>query len=385
MSNITYFQVIREQPNPFNTRANMVDHAKSRGIKAAARDFSCSRNTVRKWLRRSSKGGLNALNSLSRRPRHCPFKTPAGEEKEILRLRDDLKKIGAERMVREFGIKRSPSTVYRIFKRNKRIHSRWKKYKKKNDLRELKAKLKAFELIQIDIKDLNDIPNYYQYSRGKRLPRYQFTARDVKSGALFFSFAHSKDSTNASIFCAYLMEHLKRFGIDVSKIRIQTDNDGAFVGNWRPGSSSPFKNLIKEIYKAVHSRIPPSAPTYNSDVETSHARIEQEFYDIEEFDTRNILFSKALSYQIYFNLIRQNKHKKLKSPLKIVEEEIGSIDPYLLVLQPVILEYHFDLYRSLVDPGYRGHHVPDLPILMKYFHRISWQVDTMRWSNRAGK
>ena len=345
----------------------MIDYVLSHGINAAAREFSCTRNTVRKWFKRYKENGLHGLNNRSRRPKLSPFKTPPDEEREILRLRDDLKKIGAERMVREFGVQRSPSTVYRIFKRNKRISSRWKKYKKKNDLRELKAKLKAFELIQIDIKELTDIPNYYQYARGKRLPRYQFTARDVKSGALFFSFAHSKDSTNASIFCAYLMEHLKRFGIDVSKIRIQTDNDGAFVGNWRPGSSSPFNNLIKNIYKAVHSRIPPSAPTYNSDVETSHARIEQEFYDIEEFDTRYILFSKALSYQIYFNLIRQNKHKKLKSPLKIVEEEIGSIDPYLLVLQPVILEDHFDLYRSLVDTAQRGHHVPDLPIFERFF------------------
>jgi len=361
MSRITYFQVIREQPNPFTIRTNMIDYVLRYGIKAAAKEFSCSRNTVRKWLRRYRASGLNGLNNLSRKPRYCPFKTSPKEEKEILELRDLLKKVSATRLVREFGIKRSSSTVYRIFKRNNRILSKWKKHRKKNDLREVKTKLNIFEKIQVDIKELKDIPNYYAYYKAKRLPRYQFTARDVKSGALFYAFGYKKDCVNAAIFCAYLMEHLKRFKINVKEINIQTDNDGAFVGNWRIGSSSPFHNLVEKIYKATHMRIPPSAPTYNSDVETSHARIEEEFYDVESFDTLELLLSKALSYQVYFNLIRPNTYKKMKSPLKIVEEEMGSIDPYLLVLQPVVLENHFHLYESLVDPTERGHHVPDLP------------------------
>ncbi len=361
MSRITYFQVIREQPNPFNIRTNMINYTLRYGIKAAAREFSCTRNTVRKWIRRYNKAGLNGLNNLSRRPQYCPFKTSPEEEKEILELRDSLKKVSATRVVREFGIKRSSSTVYRIFKRNNRIRSKWKKHKKKNDLREVKAKLKIFEKIQIDIKELKDISNYYPYYKAQRLPRYQFTARDVKSGALFFAFAHKKDSVNAAIFCAYLMEHLKRFKINVKEINIQTDNDGAFVGNWRIGSSSPFNNLVEKIYEATHMRIPPSAPTYNSDVETSHARIEEEFYDIEAFDTLETLLLKALSYQVYFNLIRPNTYRNMKFPLKIVEEELGPTDPYLLVMQPVVLEDYFHIYESLVDTTKRGHHVPDLP------------------------
>ena len=364
MSNITYFQVIKEQPNPFNIRANMINYTLRYGIKTAAREFSCSRNTVRKWLRRYNKYGLNGLNNLSRKPDHCPFKTPQQEEKEILELRDSLKKISPSRLVREFGIKRSSSTVYRIFKRNNRIRSKWKKHKKKNDLREIKAKLKVFEKIQVDIKELTDIPNYYPYFKAQKLPRYQFTARDVKSGALFFAFGHKKDCVNAATFCAYLMEHLKRFKINIKEINIQTDNDGAFVGNWRVNSSSPFKNMVEKIYEATHLRIPPSAPTYNSDVETSHARIEEEFYDIEEFYSEDTLHYKALSYQVYFNLVRQNTYKNMKSPLTIIEEELGPIDPYLLILQPVILEDHFYLYESLVDSNKRGHHVPDYPILI---------------------
>ena len=361
MSHITYFQVIREKPNPFSIRVNLIDYAQKHGFKAAAREFSCTRNTVRKWVRRYKGKGLNGLNNHSRRPKSCPFKTPPKEEEEILRLRDSLKKVSSTRLVREFGIKRSPATVYRIFKRNDRIKSKWKKHRKKNDLREIKAKLKVFEKIQVDIKELQDIPNYYPYYKSQGLPRYQFTARDVKSGALFFAFGHNKGCVNAATFCAYLLEHLKRFKIDVSEINVQTDNDGAFVGNWRVGSSSPFKNIVEKIYKATHLRIPPSAPTYNSDVETSHARIEEELYDVEEFENLDQLKSKALTYQIYFNLIRPNTYKNMKSPMKIVEEEMGPIDPYLLVLQPIVLDDNFHIYTSCLSSAKGGHHVPDLP------------------------
>lgn len=362
MSNITYFQVIREKPNPFSIRVNLIDYAQRYGIKAAAREFSCARNTVRKWIRRYKDKGLHGLNNHSRKPKSCPFKTPLKEEEEILRLRDSLKKVGAVRLVREFEVKRSSSTVYRIFKRNDRIKSKWKKHRKKNDLREVKARMKVFEKIQVDIKELKDIPNYYPYYKSQRLPRYQFTARDVKSGALFFAFGHTKDCVNAATFCAYLLEHLKRFKIDIKEISVQTDNDGAFVGNWRIGSSSPFKNLVEKLYKATHLRIPPSAPTYNSDVETSHARIEEELYDVEEFSHLGELLGKALTYQIYFNLIRPNTYKNLKSPMKIIEEEMGPIDPYLLVLQPIVLDDHFHIYESALNRPKRGHHVPDLPI-----------------------
>jgi len=320
---------------------------------------------VRKWVRRYHQAKLNGLNNLSQRPLHSPGKTPDREEQAILELRDSLKKIGARRLKYEFEVQRSASTIYQIFKRNGRLKPTWKKHKKKNDLRAVKAKLKVFEKIQIDIKELKDIPNYYSYMSREKLPKYQFTARDVKSGALFFALANSKDGVNASIFCAYLLEHLKRFNIDVSKVKIQTDNDGAFVGNWRVDSSASFRNLVEQIYQATHLRIPPSAPTYNSDVETVHARIEEELYDIEEFDSEWLLLSKALTYQVYFNLIRPNSYKKMKSPIKIIEEELGPVDPYLLVLQPVILDQHFNLYMKKVQPSFvasRGYHLSDPPI-----------------------
>lgn len=374
MGNISYYEAIKGNQNAFGLRVKLVDYALRCGKKSAAKLFSCNVKTVRKWVASYKKHGLAGLKDHSRRPHHSPNQTPIAEERAIQELRASLGKVSPRRMKREFGVKRAEATIYRIIKKDAKKKGRWRKHKRKNDLRKVKAKLKVFEKIQVDVKELKDIPNYFPYMLKQRLPKYQFTARDVKSGALFFAYGHSKESTSAATFCAYLMEHLKRFGIQVKDITIQTDNGVEFVGNWRVGSASSFSKLIEQIYLATHARIPPAAPTYNSDVETSHARIEEEFYDIEEFDNLWVMLCKALSYQVYFNLIRPNTYKQLKSPLKIIEEELGPVDPYLLVLQPIILDQHFDLYLNKVQPDLvtsGGHHLPEYPRIYNKGPRVT--------------
>lgn len=364
MVSVSYCEILKDSKDPYFFRVKLVEYAMKHGIKAATKYFGCSRNTVRKWLRRWQAEGPKGLKNRSRRPKNSPNKTPKEMEDKVMELRTKLKKISGKRLRMEFGIPLQPSTIYRIYTDHEDPKKPWKKHNKKQDLREVKKKLKVFEKIQIDIKDLSDIPQYLHNYRRTKLPRYQFTARDVKSGAMFIAYARAKDLVNASTFCAYLLAHLKRMGIDVKEIGIQTDNDGAFVGNWRPGSHSTFTHIIEAIYKALHMRIPPSAPTYNSDVETVHARIEEEFYDIEDIEHSYDLLSKAYSYVIYFNLIRPNSSKDYKTPLKIIAEEFGVVDPQLLTLPPIILDENFNIYLNTInnkDLIKKGHHVPGLP------------------------
>jgi transposase-like protein len=364
MASVSYCEVLKDSKDPYFFRVKLVEYAIKHGIKGAARCFSCSRNTVRKWLRRWKEEGPKGLKNRSRRPKVSPNKTPKELENQVVELRTQLKKISGQRMRMEFGIPLHSSTIYRIYDDNDLPKTVWKKTEKKQDLREEKKKLKIFEKIQIDIKDLSDIPHYLPSYRRNRLPRYQFTARDVKSGAMFIAYAKTKDLVNAATFCAYLLAHLKKMGINVREIGIQTDNDGAFVGNWKPGSHSTFTYIIEEIYKALHMRIPPAAPTYNSDVETAHARIEEELYDIEDIDNAYDLLCKAYSYVIYFNLIRPNSNKDYKTPLKIIAEEFGVVDPQLLTLPPIILDDNFHIYLNTInneDLLKEGHHVPRLP------------------------
>ena len=365
MVSVSYCEILKDSKDPYWFRVKLVQYAAKYSIKGAARYFSCSRNTVRKWLRRWQKDGPKGLRNRKRRPKNSPNRTSKAMEDKVMELRKLLKKISGKRMKMEFGVPLAASTIDKIYTRNEDPKKKWKKHKKKQDLREEKKKLKVFEKIQIDIKDLSDIPYYFRQSIRTRLPRYQFTARDVKSGAMFVAYAKHKDIGNASTFCAYLLAHLKRLGIEVKEIGVQTDNDGAFVGNWRPGSSSTFTYVIEEIYKALHLRIPPAAPTYNSDVETVHARIEEELYDIEDIDHSYDLLCKAYSYVIYFNLIRPNSNKDYKTPLKIIAEEFGVVDPKLLTLPPIILDDNFHIYFNTINNKEtlkRGHHLPGLPM-----------------------
>ncbi len=65
---VPYFDVIRNMPNPFDYRLRPVTHAHLHGIKAAARAFSTTVPTVRKWLRRYRSQGLKGLQECSRAP-----------------------------------------------------------------------------------------------------------------------------------------------------------------------------------------------------------------------------------------------------------------------------------------------------------------------------
>ena len=56
-------------------RLKLVHHAQKYGIKAASKYFSCSRNTIRKWLKRYQGKGSTGLVNRPRIPLKIPHKT----------------------------------------------------------------------------------------------------------------------------------------------------------------------------------------------------------------------------------------------------------------------------------------------------------------------
>jgi hypothetical protein len=100
-------------------------------------------------------------------------------------------------------------------------------------------------------------------------------------------------------------------------------------------------------------RIPPSAHTYQSDVETVPRLEEDEFFDLESFASRGDFLAQAHTYQLYFNLARPNSHKGNQSPWQIIEGLAPRSPLELCLLPPVFLDYH------LTDSG--GYDVPRLP------------------------
>jgi hypothetical protein len=102
-----------------------------------------------------------------------------------------------------------------------------------------------------------------------------------------------------------------------------------------------------------HVRIPPAAHTFQSDVETVHRLVEDEFFDLESFHSRADFLAKAFTYQLYINLVRPNSHKQNLSTWQIIENLPLRSPLQLCLLPPVFLDYYLN------DSG--GYDVPRHP------------------------
>jgi len=85
--------------------------------------------------------------------------------------------------------------------------------------------------------------------------------------------------------------------------RILNDNGSEFIGCFRPDRTRDGFERIVEGFGAKHKRIPVRAWSYNSDVETVHRTIEDEFYDIENFESIKDFHQRVASYQANYNLV----------------------------------------------------------------------------------
>jgi len=362
MCPVKYYDFLKDYANPFNIRVKMVQYSFQFGISAAARQFHTTRDTVRKWKRLYEKQGTKGIQNKSRAPHKIPHKTPKHIETVILKHRDTLPSWGPVRIKEDFNIPVSTAAIYRILKQNGKIKKHKRKHHKKNDLRLLKMKMRVFQKVQIDVKDLSDIPKYYYFKRIYSLPRYQYTARDVKSGMLYIAYARRNDCVNAGNFLVLLAEHLKSHGINLPDVTIQTDNGSEFIGNWRQRGPSLFTNLAENIFRMKHVRIPPRRCTYNSDVESSHLRIEKDFYDLEEFRGSETLSIKAFTYLLYFNLIRKNKAKFNKTSYEILLDEYPDMKATITAFNPVVLDDLGAYYMKCFSTEPCGQTVDDVPI-----------------------
>ncbi|MGH9738579.1 MAG: hypothetical protein ACRD4X_08315 [Candidatus Acidiferrales bacterium] len=199
-----------------------------------------------------------------------------------------------------------------------------------------------FQQISADTKDLDDIPRYWTQAQQLQLPVVQYTARDVRSGLLFWAFAAARSASASAVFAARIQQHLHRYGVSLRDLVWQTDNGGEFKGDFP-----------KALGDSQHVRIPPSAHTYQSDVETVHRLEEDEFFDLEDFSSRGDFLAKAHTYQLYFNLLRPNSHKENQSPWQIIERLAPRSSLELCLLPPVLLDYYLN------DAG--GYDVPRHP------------------------
>jgi len=353
MCPVGYYNMIRSKDYIFDLRLRMVQHARKHGIRATARAFKCSRNTVRKWVRRRRSEGLRGLRDRSRAPHFCPHKTSPEDEKIIVRQARKTPGFGARHLKHEFDLPYGVNSIARVKRENGITRRRRRKHQRRNDLRAIKQACKPFTRFQMDVKYLNDIPNYYPCIRILNLPGFQYTIREIATGAQFLSYGDSLSVNYAELTIKRFLEHLRNCGIDTTKVHIQTDNGSEFEGGVVREKLTGFAHTIESLMGATHAYIPPGCCNANADVESVHATIEQHFFDIESFSSRDDFFAKITIYQHYYNLGYKIGSRGYRSPITILHERDPTLDPRLFMLLPCDLDRTF---RSVKV----GHHVPGL-------------------------
>jgi len=312
----------------FLVRKAVVLEAQRIGIRAAVRKWGIARNTIRTWLRRFESMGNKGLADQRRGPKNIPHKTSKDIEEKVVNARLQVPCYGPRRLQYFFNLPCSQGAIQRIIKARGLVRKRKKKYQKKNDLRAHKAAWKAGTRLQMDVKHLYDIPNYWGQKRdiGIPLPKYQYTMRDVKSGMAFLGYSDEISELNARTMVDHFLRHLaNHLPFPIEELIFQTDNGVEFGGTTRHFERSPFTQFIHSKC-AKHVYIPPGHSNANGDIESFHDTIEEEFFDLTKFDSREDFMQKVESYRLFYNLKRPNYSKGAKTPALIAQEDWPDCD-----------------------------------------------------------
>ncbi|MFH1645950.1 MAG: helix-turn-helix domain-containing protein [Candidatus Omnitrophota bacterium] len=370
MCPLQYYQIMKQSKDKKQLRYQLVQYALKHGVKAAARAFNTSPQTVRKWRDRFITQGYAGLEDMPKTPHHSPNETPLYVKEHIVALKDKYKRLGAEQIRDLENLPQAPKTIRKIW-HNAGVSSRKRKKKHitKNNLREVKKQYALFQQMMEDTKDLCDIPEYWPQMRILNLPKWQYTFREVSSGTLFLGFANQRSLTHSYLFAIYINHFLKKFkALPEFSVR-QTDNGGEYVGSWNAKEPSAYTLAIESLPGQRHQTIFPGAHRMQADVETIHNLMEMEFYEIEQFTSREDFMAKANTYQLFFNLKRPNSYKELKTPWQLAHEKRPDIDKRLFMIPPVDLDVLLNWKLKIFAKG--GNDVLTVPCT----HRQNTQLE----------
>ena len=380
-NSITYCDFLKDAKEPLQIRLAIVKrYNEIKNITQVALEFNTTRVTVRKWINRFS-GAISSLKNRSTAPKEPHRQISQSTEELLVQFKKENASLGYDYIhyyLIEHQCTEIPSraTCYNIWKKHGFSSKAKKKHETKKDLRAVKAKYKPFEKIQIDVKELKDIPNYleqsYALARKQKqevplkygLPMYQYTARDIKTGTLFVSHAYGHNRHTAAIFADRVLTHLNNCGI-IPRV-IQTDNGTEFCNTKDALDLSPlFIQVVTRDDKVEHRRIPPGAKTWQSDVETSHWIIEKEFYNTIKAVSDTNMITKLRAYQWGFNVLRKNRYKGERTPLEILREEDN---PIYATLPKEIMDFPTCILDEKFDAFIRGGYHVGLPT--RFFNNL---------------
>ena len=303
---------LTKDPNVRKRLKWMQHYEKHQNARLTCRYFGISPTTFYKWRKRYQKFGLEGLRDRSRRPhRTRQPQTEPELELLIITVREKFPTWSKEKisafMEKYLDVKTSPSTVYRVLKRNKLIERtkkltwNFKKRKQRGKRNRTRRGLKADRpgTVLIDVK--------YLYWCGKTF--YQFTAIDKFTRIGFARVYSTKSSRNGKRFFGEL-ERFLPFKIE----KVQTDNGTEFLGE--------LEKYLKE--KGIeHYFSYPRSPKTNSHVEKFIQTVENELWMLEGTEPGVDEMNRKLSrYLRVYNFIRPHQALGYKTPAERFEEYI---------------------------------------------------------------
>ncbi len=216
--------------------------------------------------------------------------------------------------------------AHRILSDAQLVRKRPRKHQRKADLRAIKAMHPPLRRLQMDTKYLNDIPHYFPQMQGSGMPRFQYTLRDEATGALFVSYATELSKTYATFTIRRVLEHLRAHGVNLAEVVVRTDLGTEFDGDTVRYREDGFHGTITGL-GATHRFNPPAHPNSNADVESSHATIEPEFFDLESFANADHFLAAVTTYQHFFNFARKNRSRANLTPASILALRAPHLTP----------------------------------------------------------
>jgi len=254
-----------------------------------------SERTIKYWLSRYRKGGIEALEPQSRRPKTNSKETSIHVKEEIIRIRKQNKLCAVKLSwkLEQQGIDIHPRTIGKIIKKE----GLTRKYRtKKIQYKYIKILPRIGDMVEIDIKYVPQRLGDKRY--------YQFTAIDCATRWRYLKIYDDISSTSAIRFLKKLID-IAPFTIKA----IKTDNGTCFTNRYTGylKSRDPLNPKLHSLdvlcneLDIEHYLIDPGKPAQNGKVERSHRSDQESFYDSLIFKTEEELKYKLKLWNMYYN------------------------------------------------------------------------------------
>jgi transposase InsO family protein len=265
------------------------------GWKQVVRICPYGKRTLERWLAAYRRGGMEALEPRSTRPKTNPKETAIAVKERIIGLRKKTRLCALKlhwRLAKEH-VHIHERTIGKILKTEGLV----RKYRvKKTTYQYVRAVRKPGELIEIDVK--------YVPGRIAEQRYFQYTAIDTATRWRHLAI-YPEQTNERSIF--FLKEVIERFPYPVQAIK--TDNGSIFT-NYYTGTNKRSDLTVKTLHALdrfcaergiVHYLIDPGKPAQNGTVERSHREDQEKFYERHTFSSFRDLKQKVRVWNKEYN------------------------------------------------------------------------------------